>query len=108
MQETQETWVQSLGQEDPPEKEMAPTPAFLPGESHEQRSLVGYGDWSDLANTHAAGGLQVCTSLRSLERRVEGAWDWGEFMGSGIRSPPIQGPAAYHVTLVESLKLTEC
>ena len=44
MQETQETWVQSLGQEDPPEKEMAPIPAFLPGESHEQRSLAGYGD----------------------------------------------------------------
>ena len=28
------------GQEDPLEKEMAPTPVFLPGESHGQRSLV--------------------------------------------------------------------
>ena len=37
-----ETWVQSLGQEDPLEEEMAPTPVFLPGESHGQRSLVGY------------------------------------------------------------------
>ena len=37
-----ETQVQSLGQEDPLEKEMAPTPVFLPGESHGQRSLVGY------------------------------------------------------------------
>ena len=34
----QETW----GQEDPLEKEMEPTPAFLPGESHGQRSLGGY------------------------------------------------------------------
>ena len=35
-------WVQSLGQEDPLEKEMAPTPVFLPGESYGHRSLVGY------------------------------------------------------------------
>ena len=38
----QEIWVQSLGQEDPLEKEWLPTPLFLSGESHEQRSLVGY------------------------------------------------------------------
>ena len=31
MQETQETQVQSLGQEDPQEKKMATTPVFLPG-----------------------------------------------------------------------------
>ena len=37
-----ETWVRSLGGEDPLEEEMAPTPVFLPGESHGQRSLVGY------------------------------------------------------------------
>ena len=34
-----------LGWEDPLENEMAPTPAFLPGESHGQRSLVGYSPW---------------------------------------------------------------
>ena len=38
----QETWVQSLGQEDPLEEVWQPTPVFLPGESHGQRSLVGY------------------------------------------------------------------
>ena len=41
----QETWVQSLGWEDPLEKEMQPTPVFLPGESHGQRSLVVYSPW---------------------------------------------------------------
>ena len=41
--EMQETQVQLLGQEDPLEKEMLPTPVFLPGESHGQRSLMGYG-----------------------------------------------------------------
>ena len=38
----QETWVQSLGWEDPLEKEMATCSNILPGESHGQRSLVGY------------------------------------------------------------------
>ena len=40
----QDIWVQSLGQEDPLEKKMA-APVFLPGEFHEQRSLVGYNSW---------------------------------------------------------------
>ena len=42
----QETWVQSLGLEDPLEKEMATHSIFLPEESHGQRSLVGYSPWS--------------------------------------------------------------
>ena len=46
-QEMQETWVQSPGREGPLEKEGRPTPVFLPGESHGQRSLVGYTLWSD-------------------------------------------------------------
>ena len=37
-----ETWVRSLGQEDPLEEGMEPTAVFLPGESHGPRSLVGY------------------------------------------------------------------
>ena len=44
----QETWVQSLSQEDPLEESMQPTqptPVLLPGESHGQRSLVGYSPW---------------------------------------------------------------
>ena len=47
MQETQETWVQSLGWEDPQEEGMATLleRVFLPGESHRQRSLVGYSPW---------------------------------------------------------------
>ena len=36
-----ETWVQSLGQEDPWRRKQQPTPVFLPGESHGQRSLLG-------------------------------------------------------------------
>ena len=38
----QETWVRSLGWEDPWTRKWQPTPVFLPGESHGRRSLVGY------------------------------------------------------------------
>jgi len=41
----QETWVQSLGQEDLLDKEMEPTPVFLAGKFHGQRSLEGYSPW---------------------------------------------------------------
>ena len=40
-----DTWVQSLGQENPLEKEMQPTPVVLPGKSHAQRSLAGPSPW---------------------------------------------------------------
>ena len=60
MQETQETWVPSLGWEDPLEEG---TPGFLPGESHGQKSLRGYSHGvaknqtrlSDLACMHGPG-----------------------------------------------------
>ena len=38
----QETRVRSLGWEDPLKRKQQPTPVFLPGESHGQRSLAGY------------------------------------------------------------------
>ena len=42
-----EPWVSSLGQECPPwRREWLPTPVFLPGESHGQRSLTGHSPWS--------------------------------------------------------------
>ena len=38
----QETQVQSLGWEDPLDKEWQPAPVFLPGEFHGQRNLADY------------------------------------------------------------------
>ena len=61
MQESQETKVQSLGQEDPLEEEMVPTPVFLPGESYAQRGLWGCSPWghkesdrTERLSTHAS------------------------------------------------------
>ena len=53
MQEMQETQVQSLDWADILEEE--PTPVFLPGKFHGQRSLAGYSPWghkeSDMTET---------------------------------------------------------
>ena len=42
MQETQDTQVRTLGQEDPLEKEVESCSSVLAGKSHGQRSLAGY------------------------------------------------------------------
>ena len=41
----QEMWVRSLRWEDALEEEMEPTPVFLPGMTHGQRSLASYLQW---------------------------------------------------------------
>ena len=43
-----ETCVQSLGQEDPLQVGMQPTPVFLPGKFHGQSSLVGFSPWDHI------------------------------------------------------------
>ena len=40
-----ETWLPSLGWEDPLGKEMATNSVFWPGKSHGQRSLASYSPW---------------------------------------------------------------
>ena len=42
---TQETQIQSLGWEDPRRRKWQPTPVFLPGKSHGERSLAGHSAW---------------------------------------------------------------
>ena len=54
----QETWVQSLGREDPWRKKWQSTPVFLPGTSHGQRSLVGDSPW-DLKELDMSEGLTL-------------------------------------------------
>ena len=56
MQETQEMQVLSLGREDPLEKRWQPTPVFLLGKSHGQRSYSPKGskelDTTERLSTH--------------------------------------------------------
>ena len=62
----QETWVRSLGREDPLEKEMATTPVFLPGESQERRSLAGYSPWGHKGVGHDLATKQQMRCFRAL------------------------------------------
>ena len=72
----QETRVQSLGGEDPLEKEMATHSSILTQEFHGQRNLAGYSPWghkeSDaierLSTAHSCRSMSLCTS-RGLSHR---------------------------------------
>ena len=48
----QEMQVQSLGQEDPLEKEMGTHSSILAGRYYGQRSLVGYSPWGHKESTN--------------------------------------------------------
>jgi len=45
MQETQETWFNPWVGKIPWRRKWQPTPVFLPGKFHGERSLAGYGPW---------------------------------------------------------------
>ena len=58
----QETWVQSLGQEDPLEEGMATHYSILAGEVHGQRSLAGCSPWG-----HTESGMNEATQQQQEE-----------------------------------------
>ena len=73
-----ETQVWSLGPEDPWRREWQPTPVFLPGELHEQRSLAGYSPrgckrvrhgWA--TNTFSFPSVFVCQSCLNKAPQTE-------------------------------------
>ena len=69
----QETQVRFLGRENPLEKEMEPTPVFLPGKSHGQSSLVGYSAWGCKRaghNLRTKHHHQCSTGRRKLESEL--------------------------------------
>ena len=61
----QKTRVRSLGQKDPLEKGMQPTPVFLSGESRGQRNLVGHSPWGYRAGHDWTTDTFTCTDLRN-------------------------------------------
>ena len=85
-----ETWVWSLGQEDPLEKKWQPTPVLLPGKSHGRRSLVGYSPWGrkEVDTTewlHFHFWLTIRTLLKFVKRNWESPFStelviWRPFM----------------------------
>ena len=68
----QKTWIQSLGGEDPLQKEWQPTPVFLPGKFHGQRSLWAtvHGGCKELSTTE-----QLTLSLSHSNRNHGFYWE---------------------------------
>ena len=113
----QETWVQSLGWEDPWRRERLPTPVFLPGESHEQRNVGGYSPWGRkeldvtewltlshklLVNRH----WWIDASLwRSLEGRLT-AYIFGSVTGLLFKELPLLWSRAQVWGVIEGLWLS--
>ena len=73
----QETWVQSLGWEDPWRREWQPTPVSLPGESHGQRNLVGYSPW----------GRKELDATERLSTSNKPLYHWVERWHLSMKSP---------------------
>ena len=66
----QEMQVPTLDWEDPWRRAWQPSPAFWPGESHAQRSLVGYSPWgckeldtTDQAHTQEQRNSRVAVKI---------------------------------------------
>ena len=70
MQETEETWVWSLGWKIPWRRVWQPTPVFLPGESHGERSLQ--------AIVHRV--TKYWTQLK-LKKKKKWKWSFQQFKG---------------------------
>ena len=69
MQETQETWVRSLGWEDPLEEEMATHSSILAWRIHGQRSLEGFIPWG---RKEPDMTKQLSKALHTQEKSQEG------------------------------------
>ena len=84
-----ETWVRSLGWEDPLEEEMATHSSILAGESHGQRSLVGYSP-----RGHKESDTTCVSDLHNKCNRTYywRAWVWSE-MALSLDLRPCYRPA---------------
>ena len=78
----QETQVWSLVRKIPWRRQWLPTPVYLPGESHGQRSLMGYSPWgcTELDMTQGKFNVDSATDLWSLRfslvKSAAGRWQW--------------------------------
>ena len=63
----QDTWVQSLGREDPLEEEWKPILVFLPGKSHGQRNLSRYSPWVTWVGHNLATKPSPCGGMNDLD-----------------------------------------
>ena len=91
----QQTRVPSLGQEYPLEREWLPSPIFLAGEFHGQRSLIGYSPWghreSDTIKQQAHKYKYIDNSAYDF-RGFASPWGSSSFLQGEAKKHPLAGP----------------
>ena len=67
-----ETWIRSLGREDPWRRKWQPTPVLLPGKLHGLRSLVGYSPLGSQSRTRLSDftGHRSCQKYSCREKNL--------------------------------------
>ena len=112
----QETWVWSLHQEDPQGREWLPTPVFLTGISHGQRSLVGYSPWGlkELDTTEQHTHTHTHTHTRTHTDTTWPDWRTGNTKMKRVEFPSsmsflllFTGPSSYHGECPSLYSLTD-
>ena len=88
-------WVQPLGQEDPLGRKWQPTPGFLPGTSHGQRSLAGYSPW---------GLKRVRCDLATKQQYLLLTFFTASFQASRAREEPVKYSVQFPVAQKHHLK----
>ena len=92
-------------------REWQPIPVFLPGKSHEQRSLAGYSSWGLKRVRHNLGASLIAQLVKNLpamqetpvqflgrEDPLEKGYSWASLVAQLVKNPP-----AMRETWVQSL-----
>ena len=92
----QEVWVPSCVWKTPRRRKWQPTPLFLPGESHGQRSLVGCQLWglTESDTTEATAAAAAATLLN--QKHV----DWTSFPQSAFPGPSDHFISAWGIKVI--------
>ena len=81
------------------ERKWQPTVVFLPGESHGQRSLAGYGSWGrrELDTTEQRSVQRACVSTSPWAWAISGGTALqASGLGGGLPTPSHQSPMCPH------------
>ena len=84
MQETQNSWVWSPGQEDPLEESMTTHTIILAWRIHGQRSLAAYGQWGRKASDTTEANKHICMDCSPPGSSVQELPSAGDLPNPGI------------------------
>ena len=86
MQKTQETQVLSLSRKVPWRKAWQPTPVFLPGDSHGQRSLAGYSPQVHKESDMTKATEHTCTMMPKSDKEKKNTDQYPNTPQRGLQS----------------------